>query len=74
MAEEAGGLAVLETRNQCFLEENHSVVSLATERYTNKECKESFRLGTEQPLTNLWGQNPENSGSWSDGEVREQRQ
>jgi len=71
MVEEAGGLAMLETRNQCFIEENHSVVSLATERYTSKE---SFRFGTEQPLTNSWGQNPENSGLWSDWEVREHRQ
>lgn len=53
---------------------NHSVVSLATERYTSKECQESFRFGTKQPLTNLWGQNPENSGLWSDWEVREHRQ
>ena len=73
MVEEAGGLAMLETRNQCFIEENHSVVSLATERYTSKECKVSFRFGREQPLTNSWGQNPENSGLWSDWEVREHR-
>ena len=74
MVEEAGGLAMLDTRNQCFIEENHSVVSLATERYTSKVCKESFRFGREQPLTNSWGQNPENSGLWSDWEVREHRQ
>lgn len=53
MEKESGGLAVLETRNQCFSKENRSVVSLATERCRNKECKVSFRFGIEHPLTNL---------------------
>lgn len=65
MVKESGGLTMLEARNQCFSKEDCSLV--ATEMCRNKECKESFKFGTEQPLANLSraisvGQNLENSG------------